>query len=397
MAILFSKTYSGKIKRAISEGLISPSALPEAYIKKESNTTINTENIESKYPARIFSIIPKSKSVEVTTNTLGIKITDIVDASGKPYYKFLTTSVSNSRVLTKLDTYTYNGVTYVNTDKDYIQDGDNLIFLKDVQSLNLWDRSPNISIRRLKDRFKITIKTDTPEKLTIDLKVKSIFTPSIRNNWMSFYDCVYNTIDNKPAYLYTHSFEYYDKVEIHENSTGVSLRDIPISNIEIQTIDENYKKISYKTYRSNLYINLELLNNSHISIVRVNEQSNLNITRDLSAANINLFKITKTETLLKELELNPYLSTDLYKGRAEKLYFVWETTTKYAHDFNVPFGCERVELDFNKILKREKETLRIGGRIITEDNIPTQSNTNYVTSQYLGKTDLDKLLTFITI
>ena len=394
---IFNKTYSGKIKRAISEGLISPSALPEAYIKKESNTTIDTENIESKFPARIFNIVSKNKSVEITTNTLGIKITDIVDESGTPYYSYLTKEIKTPRVLSKLDTYARNGITYINTTKDYIQDGDELIFIKDVYSLNLWERSDKIAIRRLKDRFKITVKTTNPDNLIIDLKVKSIFTPSIRNNWMSFYDCIYNTVNNTPAYLYTHSFEYYDKVEIHENTENISLRDIPISEISIQLVDENYKKISYKTYRSNLYVNLELLSNSYINVTRENEQSNIVVSKESSEVDISLFRVLRDETVLQELDLNPYLGSNLYKGRAERLFFVWETATKYTQDFNVPFGCERIELDFNKVLNRKKETLRVNNVIITEDNTTLRNNNNFNTSQYLGKTDLNKLLTFITV
>lgn len=398
MAILFSKTYSGKIKRTISEGLISPSALPEVYLKKQKEVKIETDLVESRYPARIFNIVPKQKSVEITTNTLGISLTNIINPAGKAYFKFIASHVKDKRVLIDLDTYEINGMVYVNTDLDYIKDGDNLILIKDIFSLNLWDRSPDISIRRLKDRFKITVKTSQPNELTINLKVKSIFTPSIRNNWMSFYDCVYNTNDNTASYLYTHSFEYYDKVEIHEKTESILLRDQPISDILVEEINNTYNKVSYKTYRSNLYINLELVDNDKVYLDFLDNQSNIYLTNSTSLVEgvTELFTIKKQPTVLEDIRINPYIGTNLYKGRPEQLFFVWETDSKYARHLNVPIGCERIELDLTEAIKRELKTFKTTGELIKENNIPVTNRVINVTN-YIGKTDLNGLLEKIGI
>ena len=62
----------------ISEGQICPSSLPELYIKKSKDIKIDESNIDGLYPAKIFNIVNKKDTVEITTNTLGIFITDKV-------------------------------------------------------------------------------------------------------------------------------------------------------------------------------------------------------------------------------------------------------------------------------------------------------------------------------
>lgn len=395
MSIVFTKKYSGKIKRAISEGQICPSTLPEYFIEKESSIRVESNNNKLIFPTKIMNVIKKDRSVEITTNTLGLDITDVV-VNGKPYYKKLSVLASDVKVLSGYDYMLLDNTYYINTTEDYIVDGENLIYIQDVISINLWDRSEKVSIRRLKDRFKITVKTQNPSELKISLKTDSIFSPTYHNNWLTFYDCTFRNSSNKDVFLYTQSFEYYDKTEIHEKINTPKLKDKVISNILVESIDDNYYKISYKTYRSNLCINTDLLTSAYIILKELHSQYVLEVEQvEPQETNNTITKISRLPTEIKKVEINPYLEIPRYKGRSERMYFVWETNSKYATSFNTPLGCERVVLDINKLITNKTENIISSGGSIIKENNKRSSNTIYQTTPYTGSNNLTTLLDYL--
>lgn len=395
MSIVFTKKYSGKIKRAISEGQICPSTLPEYFIEKESSIRVESNNNKLIFPTKIMNVIKKDRSVEITTNTLGLDITDVV-VNGKPYYKKLSVLASDVKVLSGYDYMLLDNTYYINTTEDYIVDGENLIYIQDVISINLWDRSEKVSIRRLKDRFKITVKTQNPSELKISLKTDSIFSPTYHNNWLTFYDCTFRNSSNKDVFLYTQSFEYYDKTEIHEKINTPKLKDKVISNILVESIGDNYYKISYKTYRSNLCINTDLLTSAYIILKELHSQYVLEVEQvEPQETNNTITKISRLPTEIKKVEINPYLEIPRYKGRSERMYFVWETNSKYATSFNTPLGCERVVLDINKLITNKTENIISSGGSIIKENNKRSSNTIYQTTPYTGSNNLTTLLDYL--
>ena len=386
MNTIFTKKYSGKIKRLLSEGQFSPSELPEVFLDTEKTTNIKTDNLEVEYPAKVFNIINKKDSVEVTSNTLALRITDkIID--GKPFFKKLLKK-PNPEDLNKL-TVEYvllEDIVYLNTDKTYLKLGDNLYTVVPVIGLDVWNKNSNVNIRKLKDRFKITIKTS--DKLIIELINTSILSPTIYNNWLIFTDCVHQFNNKNFSYLYSHSFEYFTKTELHEKTSQLLLRDIPIGDITVDDISDRYFKVSYTTYRSNLMVNNTTDTSLYLNIVFDKDVPNL--VSSQKSSKTDLLTITKSKTIIKEIVENSYLLTPLYRSKPEAIYFVWESSSKYAKSSNVPLGCERVILDFKKLVARQSPTISVHEQPLLENLYdPT---TTYNTTIYNGNSNVDKLL-----
>lgn len=404
MSIVFTKTYSGKIKRAISEGQICPSTLPELYINKEQTTEIDSHNSEDLYPSKVFNIVSKKQSVEITTNTLNILVSDVV-IDGVIYYFYLDSIPTNLNVLAEYDYEIVNDKVYLNTDEKYLQDNENIYTVYKVYSLDIYNLSSNVSIRKLKDRFKITIKTNNPSLINIDVKSNSIFSPTIYNNWLIFHDCIYK-IDNSTSSLFTHSFELYDKVEIHQKNVNVLLRDIPVNEVSIEHINDKYNKIIYKTFRSNLMINTELGQESFVYATK-SQYSELEVC-NYPKTDLNIFpifSIIKDKTRIKELNLNPYLNTNVYEGAGEKIYFIIEDITdstfitkKYNRSKDVPLGTERVLLSMYALINRRSiQTNSISGPTSINDVLDDYRDDFYNTTTYTGSnsTKLSELLTYL--
>ena len=255
MERIFTKKYSGTIKRKVSEGVFTPSSLPELYIKTEVKDEIELDSNINAYHSKIYNIFHKGDKVEITSNTLAIKLTTIKNKSEVFYREILNYNLDKN-LLTKYDIYSIDNKIYTNHQEDYIQVDQHIFQVVDVLSLDLWSRSDNITIRRLKDRFKITIKgIKSLDELHVALRFNSVLEPTIKEFNLYYHDCVLDS----SKFLYTHSFEYYLKEEVHQySSTTYKLRDIPISDISITRLNTNYVKIVYKTFRSNLFFSLHI-------------------------------------------------------------------------------------------------------------------------------------------
>lgn len=394
MSTIFTKKYSGKIKRMISEGQICPSSLPELYIKKTKQTEVDTSKSESLFPSKIFNILSKKTSTEITSNTLALKITDKVFNNTPYYYKLNQLPLKEDLELIEENYVIDNQTLYLNTTKKYIQIGYKMYTVVPVIGLDVWNRDKRVSIRKLKDRFKITIKSNTD--LQIELLTRSLLTPIVYNNWISFNDCVSKFNSKDYVYLYTHSFEYYDKVEIHEKTLKLNLRDLPIGDVSIEDLGD-YLKVMYKTFRSNMQINNDLNTNLFLKI-EVNDQGTAQLKTAVFNKNSDfILKIINHKTHLEYVEANPYILAPLYKHKSEVYYFTWETTTKYATDMNTPIGCERIVLDLDKLLDRRVPSyiLEDGSKILDDNYEVSVSDLN--TTQYKGNTNLNHLTSIFNL
>lgn len=354
----FTKTYKGTIKRKISEGVITPTTLPEIYLKT-TNAKVEVSPGVLSYPSKIFNIVKGKGKTEITSNTLAIKLTT-VEINSKPYYKFienLPITYYTQCLADKHDVAIQGDKLYINTDLSYIQIDQNIYKISNTISINLWERTNDITVRRLKDRFKITIKHE--EEIHIDLLGTSIFHPTIQNNSLYYYDCVFNS----SQFLYTHSFETYTKEEVHYYSNEYVLKDIPISSISVTTINDTYVKIIYDTFRSNLFFTLNNTEPSTIIIEYPDMKPELKkVPTTQNIQGILEYRPTNNITI-EELQINPFMDVKRFNSRPEGIVFVWDgyQDIKYSRYQDIPFGTERVKLKLKDVMGKVIVAFKLNG------------------------------------
>lgn len=391
MSTIFIKKYSGRIKRKISEGQLSPSELPEIYVKKQRDIQVDTKNIENLYPAKIFNIISKNTSTEITSNTLGLRLTHVVKNSKPLFKKLFKTPVDLDKL--DLDYLEYNGEIFLNTDKDYLTIGDEIITVLPALSLDPWQKNPLVSVRRLRDRFKINIKV---ANVVVELLSESLLEPVVKNDWLIFKDFLLN-VEGKYYYVYSHSFEYYKKREVLTRDSNIVLKDQPIGNITVTHVNDKYTLVEYDTFRSNLFINAEMSGSLYIGLKIIDETPIFEVSQKQPAK--YLFKVNKKDTEIEDFKMNPYSTTPLYNAKPENFYFVWDVKGKYNRAEDVPIGCERVLLSKDKILNRFKPTFKVNNETMYEDNIPVRLLNDYteVNAPSLLKDDINELAKILGI
>lgn len=374
----FTKTYKGTIKRKISEGVITPTTLPEIYLKT-TNAKVEISSGVLSYPSKIFNIVKSKGKTEITSNTLAIKLTT-TEINSKPYYKFienLPIEYYNQLLVNKHDVVIKEDMVYINTDLSYIQIGQDIYKISNTISINLWERTDNLTVRRLKDRFKITIKHE--EEIYIDLLGTSIFHPTIQNNNLYYYDCVFNS----SHFLYTHSFETYTKEEVHHYSNEYILKDIPISSISIINITDSYVKIVYDTFRSNLFFTLNSIEPSTIIIDYIDMKPELKKVANTDSNVQGILEYRPTNNInIEELQINPFMNVKRFNSRPEGIVFVWEgyEDIKYSRPQDIPFGTERVKLKLKDVMEKEIVAFKLDGVEIRQkyaggvekDSIPSE-------------------------
>ena len=382
----FTKTYTGLIKRKTSEGVIVPTTLPELYLKT-SNNKVEIHNNTDAYPSKVFNIVQMKDKIEVTSNTLGLKFTNIYN-NNIPYYREIMGYDGDMSLLVNIDTYIVDNKIYTNIEDPYIQIENNLYIVQDIISINIWNRHPDVTVRKLKDRFKITIK-NIPN-INIDLISSSIFHPNIYMSNIYYYDCIFNTTD----YLSTHSFEHYTKEEVHyKSSTKYSLKDIPIDSILIENISEDYVKIKYKTFRSNLFFTLNTFEPACLSLVYIDNIPEIIKSSFDTDESKKLLVYRPTDNLkIENFELNPYMNIKRFKSRPEGIVFVWKgfENNKYSRPQDISFGVERVVIELNRIVNSEIEVFKINGNSVIQKNESIYSNIEESDYTYEG-TNLDNL------
>lgn len=386
--IVFTKKYTGSIKRKISEGHIVPSVLPELYIETEKETKSTITNTR-KYSSKIFNIGEKNSHVEITTNTLKLKVTTTV-IDGVPYFKKLVGDVSKIKETPK-ECVDYGGQYFTNTDKDYIQIGNQVFLVQSLYRLSTYTQSPNVLVRRLKDRFKITIKNTNIEQVLVELENEDLLEPKVTRTYTLLPEVVL-LHDDQYRYLIAHTFEDYIKQELHSKSEDIVLRDVPIDVITVEDYLDNYYLVKYKTFRSNLFVEHNKELSTHVELEPFTDKL-LNI-KMTSKPTVNTFlSITSKPTSLKKFETNPYMYTPLLDLNPKGYYFLWETESKYATASNTPLGCERVLLDKEKLLNKVTDSIETAGDTY-RDFVTLHSTTvkTYTSAPSQLKTDLTEFL-----
>lgn len=388
---IFKKVYSGKIKRAISEGQLVPSETPEFYIEKEQEQIIEYVNNTNLYPTKVYNVVEKSSYIEVTTNTLNVQFTDVFQGETPLYFKIqnIPEEALPSNTLYKV----VGDYTYLNLEVPYIQYESQLFLVEKAFNTDIWANDSKVKIRRLKDRFKLTFRTSS--KFSIKLPSKSLFTPQIYKNWIKLTDCFFPGPFNKVHLLSSHSYEFYDKEELHLDGTKIILKDMPITDIFTQKVG-SFVKVSYKTCRTNLHSSTDL--GSHLYYSLKEEDNSYNLKKDLSSfVGIPLFKVINNPTKIKNFVQNPYMFSPLYKIKPENLYLIWDKLGKYSEDSNVPLGCTKFTMSLKRYLERTTQTFK-GSSAIYSPFLEVVSGIadEFQTIDYQGSTRLDVLKNIAT-
>lgn len=356
MGTIFSKTYSGEIKRVLTEGQICPSVMPDMYIETEQTRNIDTSKIDDVYTSKIYNIVLNKSSVEVTTNTLGILLTDVT-VNNIDYYYYIESEDDILQYLQTKDALTVykDGVYYLNTNLDYISLNSKVYKVNKVIPNDIWNRSDLIKIRRLKDRFKITVSTKNPSNLKIKFISNSALSPLIHRGSAFFYDFIgINPTTGEKILLLNTTFNIYSKVEIHEKIDHMILKEFSISDVTIEDISSmpGYCFVKYNTFRSNNTVDISSNKELYISLNTSDTLTELSVSTDFNDKFSSLITINKTNSTIKSITMNPYISTKLYKNKPEAILFVWGINKKYEKSFDVPLGCERFKLNLTNLRKR---------------------------------------------
>lgn len=339
MSTIFSKTYSGKIKRVISEGQICPSTLPEYLIEKDIE---HKDSVNYNYPSLIYNVEKSDSYVTVTTNTLAIKLTDKV-YQDKPYYKMVL-NFPNVQDIPENCVW-IDGILCTNLEDRYIEHNNNLYSIVDIYNTRYFLSSDNISIKRLADKFKITIKNINTESFNLELKHAHVFVPDRYGNILYFYDCFIKH-EGKTIGIFSNNFEKYKKVDMFFNTTNISLRDIPIGIIEKQVLGD-YIKVTYDCYKTNLSV---IVGEESVEVYFDTTLNKLSLT----PSTISIYKVVKPLTKFISIETNPYTKLDKFKGLGEKTIFCFDSKNKYEVDKDIPLGMKRLIVDFKKLITSEK-------------------------------------------
>lgn len=387
MSVIFKKTYTIPVRRKIAEGSFKPTSIERADIFINISDSLKTEILFSKnniYKSIIYNINREPSKLIITSNSLNISMTDIVSPSKTPLYKKIVVLEEESyQIIEEIKKFTdeylkVNTTIYLNTDLDYLFLNGSLIKIEPAFKIgNSMTVGDNVSIRKLKDRFKITLKTLNSQNFHVKLNSEFLFEPIVHKNWIEIPECII-FIKSKPLYIYNHSFNFITKTEILVKNNELFYPKDPILNSEnilTEEFNDKYLKISYPTYRSNLMYNTESNSDLYIYLdTQFTDKTNpLFITDTLileESSNILLLSITKKLTGKEPIVIkSPYTENKLYKTKGEDYSITFNNPfEKYSRPLDIKLGTQRVELDIEDIAREKANYVVINNGVILQYN-----------------------------
>lgn len=352
------KTYKIPIHRKVAEATLLKETVNNSLlyldIKKEKNYEINKD-----YDAIIYNIVRTEKSLDIYSNTLNISITDkFIENTGLYFYKTFSNQEDLKDFKNKLTIYKEEDLTL------FFNEEVNESFNKYCYIGNPLNRSSNIKVRKLKDRFKITIKDIDGLQAKVLLRSSYIFEPTSFKNFIEFNEFILN-INKTQYYVYNNSFNILNKKEYSLiNETKDPL-------IELNSFENNI--ISYKSWRSNLlfneklesnyyyYLNLESENKTNLIVQTVEKQDNPSL----------LFMFSQThKQLASKITWTPFSETVNYIPLGENYTLVNETVLdrKFNHYNDIKFSTERLLTSIERDIKNKTIYLIDGEDIIYQSN-----------------------------
>ena len=283
------KEYSIPLYRRIAKCKLKATEALRSDIYLESSRTNNLEVNKDNYKTEIYNVTRNLKSLIIYSNTTNLKITnkyfnniplyqvirDIPLDISAEIIELISSTITDELLIDNKD----GAVTiYLNTNLKTISKV-NGIKVEDILVIgdSAINRMSNVSIRKLKDRLKITINnlSDT-DSYSIKVGSDYLFEPKVHKNWIEFYECVFPNLNQTHTHVYNHSFNIVDKKEYYniKEYDVDNLKD-PTYGVSPSIVETYYDKevvMQYKSYRSNLLLPIHY---SEEFFVYLNISSNL--------------------------------------------------------------------------------------------------------------------------
>ena len=344
-------------------------------INKEEKTTVN-ESFETK----IYNIERKENQLIIYSNTLNIKVTDIFTESGVPLYYFKEFNINNEEdiqnqeaIIDGMISEYLEGITEYKIDKSdgavlYFNKTEELLKIRSEYLYNIGNpitRTPNVKVRKLKDRFKITIKNIKGLRARIDLGSRYVFEPVVYKNFKEIAETIV-TINNNQYYLYNSSFNILNKSEYNENSYEVK---DPVSMLYVS----NNNWFFYDSWRSNLLFD-EKLKTKYYYYLKLNSPNATDLVLQSlykqDSSNLLFMFSSDYSVIENEITINPFTEIEAKKPLGENFSLVYKDNsyTKYNNYNDIKFGTEQLQLNFENVYKDKSLYLIDGGDVIYQSN-----------------------------
>lgn len=355
------KTYRVPIHRKIAEAALlkesTGNSLLHLEVEEKDKVVINKD-----YETVIYNIIRKERSVDIYSNTLNISVTDkFYNNKGLYEYKeFLSKEDLDTFKQTLIEYIEEDLILYFNSPYTNSSDYTNRYCIIG----NPLTRSSNIKVRKLKDRFKITIKNIDGNLAKINTNSLYLFEPTIYKNYIEFNSSILN-INNKQYYIYNNSFNVVDKKEYSLiNETKDPL-------LSFYTYTDNI--VSYSSWRSNLLFNEKIDSNYYYYLKLESENKTDLILQTVEKREdptlLLLFEREYIKTNSK-VTWTPFSETVNYVPTGESYTIVDNTVLdKKFNTYNdIKFSTERLLISVEKGVKNKTIYLVDGDTIIYQTN-----------------------------
>lgn len=391
------------------------------YLKSSYNNELEVN--KDNFKTEIYNIVKNTNSLIVYSNTTNLKVTNKY-FNNIPLYQVvknipLTISIEIIDLIKSLvgeqlliENIDESVTIYLNTNLKTISKVNGIV-VEDVLVIgdSAINRINNISIRKLKDRLKITIKDlEDTENYSIKLGSNYLFEPKKYKNWIEFYECVFPNLNQTFTQVYNHSFNIVNKIEYYDlKEYNIDELKDPLFSLE-PNIEEIYFDtevlVHYNSYRSNLLIPTnyveELFIYLDISGDLINKTKNFHIsTKELFVSHLipiltkrkqndtyefieNEFTRTTLRTcnaegytlLFNEYKDHKYNKTDDIKlTNSRILYNLEDTLANEENYISKTNGSEILQaVDLNVIPTTPKNSLPVTGPLNLMDNLVDEIN-----------------------
>lgn len=376
---MFYKEYTIPVHRKIATTVANKTTVEDSHFFMETGNKKDDIYINTYFESTIYNIERKNNSLIIYSNTLNLKVTDKF-YNNTPLYYFYNDS---SELTLQLDSIEEKLQDFDNTDIYFLNKTEELAKLANIKLIydigNPLTRSENVKVRKLKDRFKITIQNINGLDAKIELNSKYIFEPILHNNYIEFSESIVK-VGSSLYYLYNHSFNKQSKIEVIFDE-DLTFKD-PVLNFNAINYDKK-TLVYYDTFKSNLLFNNKL-DSDFYYYLRLNPSDKTDliyqsIEEKFSNDLMLIFSIKKRD-VVRDIGINPHLKTELKTPLGENYTIVYTESylDKYIRPEDIKIGTEVLLTDAINSAKSEVPYLYLGSKQYYQDlNVNSWSHSEY--------------------
>lgn len=366
---MINKIYKIPVYREVaSSELIKTSVLDSEFkldvVKNERVVEVN-EDLES----IIYNVDRNRDQLVIYSNTLNLNITDKFFNTTPLYEKVVFSEEEEALSFVKefkeylIEKNIESFTVYFNSIKDDFVIGKE--FLYNIG--NPLNRSPDIKVRKLKNRFKITVRNINSEIANIVVKNRYLFSPNIHRNFLEFNECIV-TLGTNQYYIYNNSFNLLEKVEINVEQP----KDPVIEYIDSFVL-KDYQGYEYTSWRSNLLFEQKIPTDFYYYLKLSYDNKTDLILQSVSKIDdpsLLFLCSSKVSPKTYKLNINPYLETEVITPVGENFSVVFDymQDNKYNTYNNIKFGTERLLVDFGRFIKNTTNYVSTDYKDIYQEN-----------------------------